>query len=316
MHIPSFLRSALVACAMVVLAAGSASAAPIQNQLRVEGPAGDILDPGFTYLNDATSFGTDKSCGGSGESKALEMPTPLGLLQYGANYNGQVTPVGVSDEFDFGLLVCRIGEYPATGEGFWGYRVNHVVAEVGADQYPLKPGDEVLWHYTDFSTGVNSGNELVLQTTDDWVKKGESAEVRVLEFDFAGKGAPAAGVQVGGQVTDANGEATIPLPDAGRFVLRAIRGSDIPSAPKRLCVWEDAPNECETLSLGRVVGTNGKDVLRGSNVPEFLVGRGGSDRFKVRDGLTDVISCGRGRDTVIADEFDRPRRDCEKVKRK
>jgi hypothetical protein len=316
MHIPSFLRVALAACALAAVAATPAMAAPVQAQLRVEGPNGQIMDPGFWYLNDTATLAAATSCGGSGAEKTLTGPTALGIVDYGARYNQKITPVEVSDQFDFGLFVCSIGGVAPQGEAFWGFRVNHVVAEVGADQYQLKPGDRVLWTYTDFSAGINSGNELVLQTTDDWVKAGESAEVRILEYDFAGNGSPAAGVQVGGQVTDAAGEATIPLPDAGRFVLRGIRGSDIPTAPKRICVWENAPTECETLSHGRIVGTTGADQLKGGSVPEFLVGRRGNDRFNVRDSATDVVSCGPGDDVVIADKFDRARRDCEQVKRK
>lgn len=316
MHIYSFVRAVLAACVLAAVAVTPVSAAPIQAQLRVEGPS-KTLDQGNWYVNNSSTFTTTKSCGGTGARKTLEGPTALGLLNYGADFNPRLDPVGVSDEFDFGLFVCAIGDFPATGNGFWGFRVNHAEAQVGADQYPLKAGDSVLWTYIDFDTNLHTGKELVLMTADNWVKKGRSAEVRILEYDAEGKAVPAVGVEIGGEETDATGDATIKFTKAGRPVLRGFRGADIPTAPTRFCVWEKSKSECETLSLATVVGTGKADVLKGGAVPETIVGRGGKDRINVRDGGTvDVVKCGAGNDVVIADKADRIKRDCETAKRK
>jgi len=39
-------------------------------------------------------------------------------------------------------------------------------------------------------------------------------------------------------------------------------------------------------------------------VADTLIGGNGNDRFRVRDGEADKISCGEGTDIVRADEFD------------
>jgi Ca2+-binding RTX toxin-like protein len=47
-----------------------------------------------------------------------------------------------------------------------------------------------------------------------------------------------------------------------------------------------------------------------------LTGGPGNDRFRVRDGEVDLVHCGEGRDTVLADQFDQVDNDCERVLRR
>jgi Ca2+-binding RTX toxin-like protein len=47
-----------------------------------------------------------------------------------------------------------------------------------------------------------------------------------------------------------------------------------------------------------------------------LSGGPGNDRFRVRDGEVDVVHCGDGHDTVLADQFDQIDNDCERVLRR
>ena len=72
----------------------------------------------------------------------------------------------------------------------------------------------------------------------------------------------------------------------------------------------------------RAFGGLGSDRLRGSRHFDWLYGgagadvvfaRGGDDHIFVRDGVRDVVSCGRGDDRVTADRLDRISRDCERV---
>ena len=90
-------------------------------------------------------------------------------------------------------------------------------------------------------------------------------------------------------------------------------------------------------------GAGGRDTLRGLGGPDRLFGRAGNDRLLggagndrldggpgrdlleagpgndvvvARDRAVDVIRCGQGRDTVIADRVDRVARDCERVRRR
>ena len=97
-------------------------------------------------------------------------------------------------------------------------------------------------------------------------------------------------------------------------------------------------NRANTLN-----GSAGRDVLRGLGGNDRLFGRGGDDRLfggsgndrlvggagkdaldagagrdlvESRDGARDVVRCGPGRDTVVADRLDWVARDCELVRRR
>ena len=83
----------------------------------------------------------------------------------------------------------------------------------------------------------------------------------------------------------------------------------------------------------RIAGTRGDDNLRGTSLRDILLGLGGDDRIAgrggnddlfggpgddsllARDGRTDHLDCGPGRDSVVADRIDRVSRSCERVRR-
>ncbi len=64
-----------------------------------------------------------------------------------------------------------------------------------------------------------------------------------------------------------------------------------------------------------LTGGPGNDVLDGGGGADNLRGNAGQDTIKARDGVHDVISCGSGADTVIADLLDTVATDCETVRR-
>ena len=66
----------------------------------------------------------------------------------------------------------------------------------------------------------------------------------------------------------------------------------------------------------RLTGNSGNDRLSGGAGADRLSGGSGNDRLSGRDGRRDAISCGRGRDSVVADRVDRVSRDCEVVRRR
>jgi calcineurin-like phosphoesterase family protein/hemolysin type calcium-binding protein len=95
-------------------------------------------------------------------------------------------------------------------------------------------------------------------------------------------------------------------------------------------------------SAKTVVGTNGPDVLRGSERSDKLYGKGGhdrlyglggndllvggpgrdllegadgNDRLLTRDGIQDTVRCGPGRDTAVVDVRDRVHTNCESILR-
>ena len=63
-------------------------------------------------------------------------------------------------------------------------------------------------------------------------------------------------------------------------------------------------------------GGAGNDTLIGGPGRDTLFGRSGNDVLSVRDGRRDRVSCGPGRDRVIADRLDIVGRDCEHVVRR
>jgi RTX calcium-binding nonapeptide repeat (4 copies) len=61
----------------------------------------------------------------------------------------------------------------------------------------------------------------------------------------------------------------------------------------------------------RVFGDTGADLVIGGPGRDRLVGGAGGDRIEARDRDLDVINCGRGRDSVLADGRDRVSSNCE-----
>ena len=314
----SVRRVTLSACVLAALAAGvpAAHAKPAAAELRVQAEQKPVVS-GEKYLTDATSIATDTrkpACNGSGEAKTVEGPTALSLLIDAAGVNRALRPLGISDQFDFGLLVCAIGDSVASDEAFWLYKVNHVSPEVGADQLKIKAGDEVLWYFSNTATGRNTGDELVLDAPMR-TKPSTTVEVRVSAYDFAGKRTPAAGAQVvyGRQrvTADANGVARV-TSGSDTLRLRAVRGKDVASETAAVCVSEKL-SECPRLGVTGVNGTADNDRIKGSKGAEEIKGYGGRDHIDARGGGRDLVLCGAGVDRILIDRFDGVARDCEFV---
>jgi hypothetical protein len=318
---PPTPAAAVAVCAFLLLPAGAA-AAPVNASLRVEA-TGKPLAPGETYVTNSATLATDASpaCGGSGKSVHLKGPTALGLLRDASATTPAVRPLQVSDKFDFGLLVCGIGGVVSSDSAFWLYKVDHVAPEVGADQYALKAGDEVLWYFQDTTTGANAGDELAI-VAPARARTGRAFDVTVVRYDFGGVRRPADGARVlwrGGEATaGADGRATITSRAAGLLRLRAVRanalagGSDIPAAPVNVCLAARL-KDCPRVRGRRITGRAAPDVLKGTAGPDVIRARGGNDRVNVVGGGRDRVHCGAGRDRVRLDRRDRVAPDCEVV---
>lgn len=64
-----------------------------------------------------------------------------------------------------------------------------------------------------------------------------------------------------------------------------------------------------------ILGAEGADLITGGRGRDGISGGAGADTISARDGFTDTIRCGSGRDSVTADRRDRVARDCERVRR-
>jgi uncharacterized repeat protein (TIGR01451 family) len=66
----------------------------------------------------------------------------------------------------------------------------------------------------------------------------------------------------------------------------------------------------------RLFGQAGHDLLNGGPGLDLLDAGVGNDTIQARDGNRDIIRCGPGKDTVVADKKDTVARSCETVKRR
>ena len=64
-----------------------------------------------------------------------------------------------------------------------------------------------------------------------------------------------------------------------------------------------------------LAGGDGDDVIEGGLGADTLDGGPGTDEMRSRDGLSDMVACGPGTDTVYADTVDEVDADCESVNR-
>ena len=318
----------VVPAAVVALLAGAGSvhAKPVMADLRIEAGGDSQDEPALgesledrRFVTDTATLDTDTrpACGGSGKPKTLQGPTAMGILTNALALNTFLRPLGISDKFPFGLTVCGMGQYVGfESNQFWLYKVNHKSPEVGGDKYTLKPGDDVLWYFSDGAKNQNTGDELAIEAPVR-ATPGREFTVKVWAYDFAGKRKPAAGAEVRGdtvQTTDANGEARLTIGKPKTTLLRARRGSDIPSPSVQVCSLR--PSQCPARRGRAIIGTNRADRITGTAGFDTVSGRRGADRINVAGGWADVVDCGQGRDVVIADRRDRVARDCERVQRR
>ena len=100
-------------CALAVLA--PSASATVTAKLRVLTPD-RVLDPGTTYIVDegvTVPTRADADCfgppGGSGAEFTYEKPNALSLLATAGRTTKPVAPLGLTDQFGFGLGICAIG---------------------------------------------------------------------------------------------------------------------------------------------------------------------------------------------------------------
>jgi Ca2+-binding RTX toxin-like protein len=102
----------------------------------------------------------------------------------------------------------------------------------------------------------------------------------------------------------------------GSFRTLGVEGADPSWQPLCSILGTTGPDALRgTRGRDLVCGFDGDDRLSGGNSADRLFGGRGDDRVLARDGASDVIGCGPGRDSVTADRRDLVGRDCERVSR-
>jgi hypothetical protein len=232
-----------LALSMTLAFAAGASAAGFKAELRVVGAGGKVLveKPIATATTSietspkATCFGA--GTGGSGDPVTIKGNTAMGLLARATKTVAALSPMLISDHFDFGIALCGIGSSVAKGKASWYLKVDHSSLAVGGDSAVIHPGDEVLW---DLAPSYPYPDELVLEGPNT-AKAGVPFQVRVFSYDEKGKSRPAKGVKVTGASapTGADGRTMVTLSKPARLIARAT--GEIPSAREPVCIGGRCP---------------------------------------------------------------------------
>jgi hypothetical protein len=272
----------------------------LADQSQVTGDVGIKTDPG------ATCFGPP---GGSGNTVNVPGPSALGIVKDASDTNAALRPLSITDQFSFGLGICGIGgsAFNQGDSAFWYLKVNHVGAQVGGDQLPIKANDEVLWY---LSPGFPPPSELQL-VAPPVAQSGKPFTVRVSAFNDTGQKSPVAGALVTGAQSPTAADGTTLVTLTQGVALQALHGADIPSNKEIVCVVS-APKGCSTSLQHKIVGTKGRDRIRGTKSPDSVKARAGDDKVNTRGGLTDAVNCGRGKDVAKLGATDTAVH-CEKV---
>lgn len=326
-----------VLCALAALA--PSASATVTAKLRVLTPD-RVLDPGTTYIVDegvTVPTRADADCfgppGGSGAEFTYEKPNALSLLATAGRTTKQVAPLGLTDQFGFGLGICAIGGATASsGESFWYFKANHEEASVGADQLEIHNGDEVLFYLAPDALPNPNPAELELRAPAG-VKAGDAFPVTALEhkcvtdpdtFVTSCTSGPAAGVTISGAdapaTTGADGTAQLSVGSVGEATVAATRGTDIPSEALAVCVGPEL-NSCPSQRGVRIVGSPQADRIKGTSGDDSIRSRGGDDKIDLRKGGADQVNCGKGHDAVrikrkFANDGVVIKGSCERVKTK
>ncbi|HET9592563.1 MAG TPA: hypothetical protein VFP17_06570 [Solirubrobacterales bacterium] len=248
-RITPFRLAAVCALAITLtmaLAAG-ASAAGFKAELRVVGSGSKVLTE-KPVATATTSVKTDpkaecfgKGSGGSGNPVTIKGNTAMGLLARASKSTPALSPLSISDSFDFGLALCGVGKSVAKGSSSWYLKINHKSLSVGGDVAKIHPGDEVLYALVKTEAPSYKYPEELVLTGPNTAKAGVPFTVRVLSYDEKGKSRPAAGVKVTGASapTGADGRTMVTLSRPAQLTATAAGG--IPSAREPVCIGSKCP---------------------------------------------------------------------------
>ncbi|MDF2955136.1 MAG: Outer membrane protein assembly factor BamB [Candidatus Alkanophagales archaeon MCA70_species_2] len=214
--------------------------APVTAKVRIETPEETVWSG---WVNVSDSFIPDSE----GNVHHLPLPTALGALDEAAKLgNFSYTVVNTS----WGLYVSEIAGVAEnyTTMRFWLYRVNYELAMVGAADYVLSDGDEVLWYY-----GAWGGQPLriTLSASEAYVGEQLLITVEVLN-DTAGVWEPASAAEILATdergvlyelgTTNESGQAAISISvPAGLYEVYAEKESCVRSERALLLVREALP---------------------------------------------------------------------------
>jgi hypothetical protein len=262
---------------LTAVAAPAALAAPATVNLRIEGASSTIFEGPVTtdgktiagHRCDGTNGGANPSAGPTMTSALDDASIAHGFTWAGTWFNGFD---------DFGI--DRIGPDASNSSQFWGYALNYTATSVGGCQQEVSSGDQVLFGFDFFNK-----THLLKLSGPASSPVGQPLIVHVVDGT---NNADIDGATVGGQTTDASGNATITPSGAGVLHLKADKADSVRSNALEVCVTSASQPSCATTSPGNNVGgvivdklpptvsiasiANGKKFRRGHG-PRKLAGR-------------------------------------------
>jgi len=286
MKLHRFGTLGVLAALAIAASATPASATPVTVNLRIEGSTSTVYEGPVTtdakMITTASSGGAHECDGTNGGAANTPGGTPTTALDdasiaHGFSWDGRFD--ASFDDFFVERIASdgTVGTFDPNGN-FWDVLVNRVPAQVGGCQIRVNTGDTVLFEWQD---GSHPNLQLSAPQT---AQTGQAVPVNVEQYsDASGTLSPAAGVSVGGQLTDSNGNATLTFTSPGTQHLKATRADAIRSNAVDICVYAPDSGECGTAAPPSGGGTQGtvQDKL-----PPSVALRGirNHERFRHRHG--------------------------------
>ena len=235
------VRWLVVALVSSLAVAGAAFAAPAQVEVRVEGSAATPFEQAIT--TDAKSVaqgGASHVCDGTnGGANTDPGPTMTGALDDAAQQGGFDWEGTWYDSFE-DFYIDRIGPDSTSGTRNWGLVLNWEQTERGGCQTRIGPGDELLFAY-DIFTKLH----LLKLVAPEAAQVGEAFQVKVVD---GATNEPIAGAAIDGELTGADGLATLTYATPGLRTPKATRADSVRSNASAICIYEPGTAPCETSS--------------------------------------------------------------------
>ncbi|MBU1036777.1 DUF4430 domain-containing protein [Patescibacteria group bacterium] len=161
----------------------------------------------------------------------VEAANALEIVENGATVCGYTYEI---EQTSWGSYLVAINNEVATGTFGWMYRVNWLSPMVGANDYILEEGDEVLWAYSEWGY-----QPLKISLSNDQVQLGEEVTVTVEYFNENDwLAANEATVYAGSQTltTNPSGQVTVSFAEVGAYKIYAEKQNFIRSPRLSLVV--------------------------------------------------------------------------------
>ncbi len=249
MKLHRFGTLAVLAALAIAASAAPAGATPVTVNLRIEGSNATVYEGPVTtdakMITTAHSGGAHECDGTNGGTPNTPGATPTTALDDASIAHGFSWDGSFNTSFD-DFFVERIGSDGQVGTvdpngNFWDLLVNRAPAQAGGCQIRVSDGDTVLLEWQD---GSHPNLQLSAPAS---AQTGQAVPVKVQQYsDASGTLSPAAGASVGGQLTDASGDATLTFSTAGTQHLKATRADAVRSNDVDICVYAPGSGACGT----------------------------------------------------------------------